>query len=144
MLSSSPARSAPCVTPVSPPLSCSRPISPPAPGYTTLADPSAGLAASPKPIEKARITLKNGKRFELAIPVVSGDSLRGTPAGGPARSFALADVAKVEVQKSDAAKTAGLVVGVVLLGGLVAGAIALASYQAPTCTLDGGDYTGVM
>ena len=112
-------------------------------GYATLADPSAALTASPKPIEKARVTLKNGERFELATPVVYGDSLRGVPPGGPARSIALADVAKVEVQKGDAAKTAGLVVGVLLLGGLVAGAIALASYQAPTCSLEGADYTGM-
>jgi hypothetical protein len=112
-------------------------------GYTTLADPAASLSASPKPIGQVRITLKNGKRFELAAPLVAGDSLRGTPAGGPPMSFALADVAKVEAQKTDAARTAGLVVGVVLLGGVIAGAIALAS-QPTTCSWDGEVDTGVL
>jgi len=112
-------------------------------GYTTIADPSTALQPSPKPIEKARITLINGEQFEMATPVVSGDSLRGIPPGGPARSIALADVAKVEVQKADAAKTAGLVAGVLLLGGLIAGAVALSSYSSSSCSLDGVDYTGM-
>ena len=110
-------------------------------GYTTLADPSAaGLRPPPSRSRRRASPSRTGSASSLATPVVSGDSLRGTSAvGAPARSFALADVAKVEVQKSNAAKTAGLVVGVILLGGLVAGAVALASYQAPTCSLEGMD-----
>jgi len=112
-------------------------------GYTTLADPSAGLAASPKPVKQARVTLKSGERFELAMPVVSGDSLRGVPPGGPARSIALVDVAKVEVQKTDAAKTAGLVAGVILLGGVIAGAVAMSNWSSSSCSLEGADYSGM-
>jgi len=112
-------------------------------GYTTLANPSEALAASPNQPKQVRVTLKTGERFELAAPVVSGDSLRGIPPGGPARSVALADVAKVEVQKTDGAKTAGLVAGVLLVGGLIAGAVALSSYSSSSCSFESIDYTGM-
>jgi hypothetical protein len=108
-------------------------------GYQVMADPSTGLQASPKPVKEARVTLRTGERFELMSPRVDGDSLRGVPAGGPARSVALADVATVEVRKGSTGKTLALVLGVTAVVGLVALVIAAATYEAPTCTLDGVD-----
>jgi hypothetical protein len=94
--------------------------------YHALADPVAGLRAPVKPIERARITLGTGERFELKSPVVSGDSLSGIREGSGPMILALADVAKAEVRKPDSNKTFGLVVGIVALAAVTAHFVTMA------------------
>lgn len=111
--------------------------------YQVIADPSTGLQASPKPIEEARITLRTGERFELNAPGVYGDSLRGIPHQGSAKIVAMGDVSKMEVRRPSTGKTVGLVLGIVVVGGLIAGGIALASMDTFSMDLSGacfGDY----
>jgi len=82
--------------------------------YQVVADPAAALQPSTKPVESVRVTLKSGKRFDLYSPRVDGDSLRGMFVGGAPQAYAMASVAKVEVEKSSSLGTAKL--GFVLIG----------------------------
>jgi hypothetical protein len=108
--------------------------------YHVLADPAAAIAASPKPIDRARVTLLNGQRFEMRKVQVDGDSLRGTGYGVGVNGIALADIKKVEVAKPSAGKTVALVLGIGAVAGLVAGAIAMASWGSESCTVEGVEY----
>ena len=83
-------------------------------GYRELPDPEGGFRTSPVRIERARVTLRTGERFELEDPCVYGDSLRGIPAGGGVRRVGLAEVRTVEVPKRGEGGTAGFVDGAVL------------------------------
>jgi hypothetical protein len=94
--------------------------------YQALADPVAGLKAPVKPIERARITLETGERFELRSPVVSGDSLSGIREGSGPMILALTDVAMAEVRKPDSDETFGLVVGIVALTAVTAYLVTMA------------------
>lgn len=67
-------------------------------GYQTVADPEAGLQASPMQLDQARITLWSGERFKLTSPHVFGDSLSGVQKDKSVRKLALADVKKFEMQ----------------------------------------------
>lgn len=111
-------------------------------GYKTMSDPAAQLQASPKKVGTVRVSLKDGKRFELKSPQIYGDSLRGFTLSGPPRSVAMADVAKVESTNVSAAKTAALVAGIAVVGGIVLAAVAAASYSSSSCSLQGIEYTG--
>jgi hypothetical protein len=104
--------------------------------YQALADPVAGLRAPVKPVERARITLVSGERFELRNLTVIGDSLSGVREGAGPTSLAFAEVAKAEVRKPDSDKTAGLVVGILAVAGLAA--LLVANAVAPGCILDCG------
>lgn len=95
--------------------------------YRTMSDPAAALAA-PKPARDARLTLRSGERFELEFPRVEGDSLSGFLFGGELRKVALADVARVEVQKVSAGRTAGLVLGLAVVGTAAAGAASVGEF----------------
>lgn len=109
--------------------------------YHVLADPAAAIAESPKPIDKARITLVNGKRFEMTKVRVEGDSLRGLGYGVGDRGIALADIKKLEVAKPDAGKTVALVLGIGAFVGLtVAFAAAMADWGSESCTVEGVEY----
>lgn len=66
-------------------------------GYQTVADPAAGLGASPLQLDQARITLWSGERFKLASPRVFGDSLSGLQKDKSMRKLSLADVKKFEM-----------------------------------------------
>lgn len=79
--------------------------------YQVMADPAASLQASPSPVGRARITMRSGEQFKLHSPRVVGDSLRGSSSGVDTVSVLMADVAVVEVQKTNALQTAGVVVG---------------------------------
>jgi hypothetical protein len=109
--------------------------------YHVLADPAAAIAAAPKPIDKARVTLVNGQRFEMTKVRVDGDSLRGSGYGVGERGIALADIKKLEVAKPDAAKTVGLVLGIGAFVGLtVAVAAAMSEWGSESCTVEGVEY----
>lgn len=95
--------------------------------YQVLADPSTALLAPAQPIEEARITLRTGERFELNSPRVYGDSLKGFQNEASAKSVAMGDMAKVEIRKPSTGKTVGLVLGIAVAAGLVAGGIAMAN-----------------
>ena len=88
--------------------------------YQALVDPVEGLRAPAKPIERARITLVSGERFELEKPVILGDSLSGTRKDVGSVSVGLSDIMKAEVRRPDTDKTVGLVVGIVVLAGVAA------------------------
>jgi hypothetical protein len=111
--------------------------------FHVLADPAAAIAASPKPIDRARITMINGKRFEMQKVRVEGDSLRGTGYGVGERGVALADIKQVEVAKPSPGKTVALVLGVgAVVGLVVAVAAAMADSGTESCGTygDGGYY----
>lgn len=95
--------------------------------YQAMTAPATELQAPPKPIRAARITLSSGERFELRTPLVYGDSIRGFNLKGQAENVAMADVTKVEVKKVSASKTVGLVLGTVVVGGIIAGAVYFAN-----------------
>lgn len=95
--------------------------------YPTIPDPVSTLQA-PKPVKDARVTLRSGERLELDFPRVEGDSLSGFLFGGELRIVALADVARVEVQKMSAGRTAGLVLGLAVVGTAAAGAVKVGEF----------------
>ena len=107
--------------------------------YHVLADPAAAIAESPKPIDKVRITMVNGKRFEMTKVRVEADSLRGLGYGVGERGIALADIKKFEVSKASPGKTVALVLGIGAVAGLIASAVAMASLGSESCTIDTGD-----
>ena len=82
-----------------------------------------------------RVTLNDGSRFELESPVISGDSLQGLVKTEAYRQRAvlLADIARVEIRKGDALKTAGLVVGLVMLFAGITATAACASSDDLVC-----------
>jgi hypothetical protein len=109
--------------------------------YHVLADPAAAMTSAPKPIEKARITMANGKRFEMTNVRIAGDSLRGSGYGVGERGIALSDIKKLEVAKPDAAKTVALVLGIGALVGLtIAFAAAMSDWGSESCTIEGVEY----
>jgi hypothetical protein len=110
--------------------------------YHVLADPAAAIAESPKPIDKVRITMVNGKRFEMTKARVEADSLRGLGYGVGERGIALSDIKQVEVAKPSPEKTVGLVLGIGAFVGLtVAVAAAMADWGSESCTISGdGEY----
>ncbi|HET9292997.1 MAG TPA: hypothetical protein VFO06_01795 [Gemmatimonadales bacterium] len=111
--------------------------------YHVLANPAEAIAAAPKPIDKVRITMVNGKRFEMTKVRVEADSLRGLGYGVGERGIALSDIKQVEVAKPSPEKTVGLVLGIGAFVGLtVAVAAAMADWGSESCTVsgDGGYY----
>jgi hypothetical protein len=110
--------------------------------YQVMTDPSTGLLAPVKPVEEVRITLRTGERFELNSPLVYGDSLKGFQIEGSARSVAMGDMTEVEVRKPSAGKTVGLVLGIAVAAGLVAGGIAMANYEPWSLSFEGLDAAG--
>jgi hypothetical protein len=80
--------------------------------YYYLPAPSVSLAGAHQPIQKSRITLRNGEAFTLSGARISGDSLRGFVGGGRGKSVALADVTSAGIRQVNPAKTVGLVLGV--------------------------------
>jgi hypothetical protein len=95
--------------------------------YRLLADPATELQEAPKPVNAARVTIRTGERLELDAPLVTGDSLRGFLLDGSMRSLALTDVTAVEVRRVSAGKTAGAVLGMVALSGIIAGGAKVAN-----------------
>ena len=94
--------------------------------YQTLADPVAGLQPSPKPVQKARVTIDTGKRFEIMSPRLSADSIQGSLRDGSAVSVPMKAVQEVEVREPNGTKTFLLTIGVILaLGGAAIGIAAL-------------------
>jgi hypothetical protein len=109
--------------------------------YHVLADPAAAIAASPKPIDKVRITMVNGKRFEMTKVRVEADTLRGVGYGVGERGIALSDIKQVEVAKPSPEKTVGLVLGIGAFVGLtVAVAAAMADWGSESCTIEEVEY----
>ena len=68
--------------------------------------------------DKVRVTLTDGSQVVLAEPAISGETLTGS-ADGQQRSIPLADVADVEVKKTEALLTSALVLGGVIVAGAV-------------------------
>ena len=97
--------------------------------YQVMANPASGLQAPPKPIKEARVTLRNGTVLELNSPKVDGDSVRGTLDGGAPKSVALADMASLEVKRTDAVGTVIFGLGVVVLAGAVVVGIFLLTFD---------------
>ena len=89
--------------------------------YQATTQPLAELTASPKPPEHVRVTTNAGARFTVDGPRVVNDSLFGTTVavdskGAPttrAVAMSLAEVRRVEVQKSDGSTAVLVVVGIV-------------------------------
>ena len=76
--------------------------------------------------EEARVTRSDSSRVVLSGPRIQSDSVVGVTGGGmraddPMRfvSVALADVAKLEVKEGSAGASAGVVLGLVFLVGLI-------------------------
>ena len=82
--------------------------------YQVMTNLATGFQSSPTAITQARVTLRNGQRFELGFPCVSGDSLQGTAAKGTVRRVALREVTKVEIPRTRAGNTASFVDAIVL------------------------------
>jgi hypothetical protein len=98
-------------------------------GYQTVADPEAGLGASPMQLDQARVTPWIGERFQLTSPEIFGDSLRGFLADGTVRTVGLVDVKKFEMRTVDPERTMTLISVVVC-------AVGFALAKATTCTPD--------
>jgi len=82
--------------------------------YQNLADPANELQPSPSPVAQARVTLRDGERFDLDAPCVEGDSLTGMSAEGLPRHVALTEVSRVQVPKRGAGRTPAFVDAMVL------------------------------
>jgi hypothetical protein len=89
----------------------------------------AGLLGD-KPPHQVRITLADGRKITVTSPRLSADTLRGQ-SGRDSVRFSVADIRGVAVPHTNAAATAALTVGVVLLIGVAAAAAAISSWDGP-------------
>jgi len=90
--------------------------------YQPLADPAAALQPTPRPADKARVTLRTGTQFVLKAPRVVGDSIRGATETGQRRAVALSEVSYVEAPRRNGLATfffTLLVVGLAVGAGLL-------------------------
>ncbi len=97
--------------------------------YRAVANPAAGLPASPMQLNEARITPWIGRRFLLTSPEIVGDSVRGTQKDGTTKRVGLIDVKRIEMHVVDAGKSMTLI-------GIVICSIGFAVGQATSCTPD--------
>src|SRR5262245_42269624 len=107
-------------------------VAPILPGCTTWRPPGQPiepLLAGPNPPKEVLVKLRDGTKLYLKSPYVAGDSLYGqwdrhSRSKEPLKAMALADVQAIEISKANTAETVGLIL---VLGGLAAIVIAMAS-----------------
>ena len=85
-----------------------------------------------------RVTLKDGSRVEMEHPETVGDTLVSriqdplpSGSGSSTERIPFSYVARIETKHTSPGKTAGLVVGLTALAAIIAGGVAIATWDGP-------------